>query len=148
MGLTVKLALVLVVVAVLILVYANVYYKKYKWVAIEYPVDVTKKGRSEFNFRSQLSVPYELELQTERVLDFREQNCRLSIQFLDKEKYKDHSETLAIDWAILEEGVEVAVGRSGDKASGFWGGNNGKNTACIRNNKGQELYHSSFCDRA
>ncbi|WP_444917535.1 hypothetical protein [Microbulbifer sp. JMSA003] len=45
MGLTIKLALVLSVVAVLILVYATVSYKKYKWVAIEYPVDVTKKGR-------------------------------------------------------------------------------------------------------
>lgn len=86
MGLTIKLALVLVVVAGLILVYATVSYSKYKWVAVEYPVDVTKKGRREFNFRSQLSVPYELELQTERVLDFREQNCRLGIQFLDKEK--------------------------------------------------------------
>ncbi|WP_444914091.1 hypothetical protein [Microbulbifer sp. TRSA007] len=137
MGLTIKSALVLVVVAVLILVYATVSYRKYKWIAVEYPVDVTKKWRSKFNFRSQLSVPYELELQTERVLDFREQNCRLGIQFLDREKYKAHSETLAIDWAILEEGVEVAVGKSGDKASGFWGSTMGKTLHVFETIKGR-----------
>ncbi|WP_445361603.1 hypothetical protein ACJJIL_07810 [Microbulbifer sp. EKSA005] len=137
MGLTVKLALVLVVLAVLILVYATVSYKKYKWIAVEYPVDVTKKGRSEFNFRSQLSGPYELELQTERVLDFREQNCRLGIQFLDKENSKDHPEALAIDWAILGEGVEVAVGKSGDKASGFWGSTMGKTLHVFETIKGR-----------
>ncbi|WP_444928155.1 hypothetical protein ACJJI4_11470 [Microbulbifer sp. TRSA002] len=137
MGLTIKLALVLVVVAVLILVYATASYKKYKWIAVEYPVDVTKKGRNEFNFRSQLSVPFELELQTERVLDFREQNCRLGIQFLDKEKYKDHSETLVIDWAILEEGVEVAMGKSGDEASGFWGSTMGKTPHVFETIKGR-----------
>ncbi|AWF81784.1 hypothetical protein BTJ40_13640 [Microbulbifer sp. A4B17] len=82
-------------------------------------------------------MPYELEFQTERVLDFREKNCRLGIHFLDKEKYKDHSETLAIDWAILEEGIEVAVGKSGDKASGFWGSTMGKTLYVFETIKGK-----------
>lgn len=126
MPLATKVSLVIFLLAVSMFAYGYFSYERYDWIAAEKPIDVTAHGTYEIAFKSQMNASYEFELETERNLEFREQNCRLGIETHKKDECGSSIEKLLIQWSISEDGAEIASGKSNDTTSGYWGPHIGK----------------------
>lgn len=138
MPLATRVSIVIFALAVCVFAYGYFSYEKYDWVAAEKPIDVAARGTYEIIFKSQMDANYELELETERNLEFREQNCRLGIETYKKDECGGNTEKLLIQWSISDGGTEIASGKSNDTTSGFWGPNIGKTLHWFQTEKDKE----------
>jgi hypothetical protein len=121
LSLSTKISIAILALAVSLFSYGYFSYARYAWVAAKKQIDVSNTNTHELSFISQMDSGYELELLTERNLDFKEQNCRLGIETDKKNECGDFKELLVIDWSIRQAGTEVASGKSNKSTSGFWG---------------------------
>ncbi|PVV13008.1 MAG: hypothetical protein B6D77_04805 [gamma proteobacterium symbiont of Ctena orbiculata] len=138
MPLATKISIVIFSLAVCAFAYGYFSYGKYDWIAAKEPINVTTNENYEISFKSQMDANYELELETERNLEFREQNCRLGIETFKKDECGKNIEKLIIQWSISEAGTKIASGKSSDTTSGFWGPNMGKTLHWFQTEKGKE----------
>ena len=118
-----KITIGFVVFAIVVFVYGSVSYERFDWVAISKPVSMETGKDYQLSFVSQKNGYYILELDTERSLDKREQNCRLGIENYKTEECIKCPEILTIYWAIQQDGKIITEGKSTDSKSAVWGEN-------------------------
>lgn len=118
-----KITIGFVVFAIVVFVYGSVSYERFDWVAISKPVSMVTGKDYQLSFVSQKNGYYMLELDTERSLDKREQNCRLGIENYKTEECIKYPEILTIYWAIQQDGKIITEGKSKDSRSAVWGEN-------------------------
>jgi len=121
-----KLAIVTGVLALCVFVGGQLWYARYDWIAVSKPISLKTGYEQRITFVSQKSVAHELELDTERSLEFREQNCRLGIGRAQPEVCQDFPQSLIIRWSIFENAVQIVSGTSADAVGGSWGPTIGK----------------------
>ena len=115
-----KLATGLGVLAISIAVIGGFPYLSYDWVAVSEPINLDSGAKYRFSFVSQKTVPYELELATDRVLDLDEQNCRLGIGIVEN-RCERFPRTLTVRWFVREGSKQIASGNSTQISGGHWG---------------------------
>lgn len=114
----------LITTACLVFSFGHINYERFNWIAISKPLSMKTGETYTLNFKSQIDGFYVLELDTERALEKREQNCRLGIgRYSSMETCSLYLELLNLDWLIYEDDVLISKGNSSNKKYATWGKN-------------------------
>jgi hypothetical protein len=120
--------------------YGHYSFEKYDWIAFTKPIDVSKPGKYDLEFVSQMNANYELVFETERNIEFREQNCRLGIETFKFNECDSYPEKLIIKWSVHQGENLISEGSSNKTKSAIWGVSIGKILAYFQTEEGIK-YH-------
>ena len=133
-----KVLITFLLLAVTVFSYGYFSYERYEWIAVTKPIDISQQNSYELRFVSQKQGIYELDLETERKFEIREQNCRLGIETYKKDECVNYPEKLVIDWAIYQGEELIASGRSTEAIGGISGRRINKTLARFNTGVGRE----------
>jgi len=106
---------VLFVLAICMHYYAGYMLKRYRWVPVTIPINLTVGITKLPEFQVDLSTKYVIELVSDRNLPMQELNCLLGTPFGKSEECKDKTSPVDISWKLTSEGAFIASGSSREK---------------------------------